>query len=250
MDNSLPGTTPVGDAGARTPAAASDGALGVTEAQALSGGSPLPGDPAGDPAIDSPRPAAPTGVDESASAQLSSVASEAANGIREVGSTIKAESREKMSFARSQAEKLKAQAADRARQAAERGRTRVTSTLGAVALSARESAGKLEAQQNPEAARLALRAADTIDRAVTRVEQKDLDELVADVSEFVRRSPATAMAAATAIGFVLTRFLKASASSSTGYDADSEWRDPAGLPPTVPGGGLGDTDPVTPFPPA
>lgn len=112
---------------------------------------------------------------------------------------------------RGEATKLRGQATDRARSAAEDGKLRATETLDGFARSIHDVAGNLEEQVGPQLAQYAHRAADSLDEFSATLRNKSVDELVDDARSFVRRSPAIAIGAAIAVGFALSRFLKATA---------------------------------------
>ena len=110
--------------------------------------------------------------------------------------------------AREQATKLKGQATDRARNAAETGKQKAVGAIDGLAQAARDTADRL-GEQNPQAADYARKAADAIGSFSRSLEQKSIDDLVDDARQLVRRSPGVAVGAAVAVGFILARFLKA-----------------------------------------
>ena len=116
-----------------------------------------------------------------------------------------------LSKVRGEATKLRGQATDRVRSAAEDGKLRASETLDGFARSIHDVAGNLEEQVGPQLAQYAHRAADSLDEFSTTLRNKSVDELVDDTRNFVRRSPAIAIGAALAVGFALSRFLKATA---------------------------------------
>jgi ElaB/YqjD/DUF883 family membrane-anchored ribosome-binding protein len=115
---------------------------------------------------------------------------------------------------RGEATRLRSEATDRARSAAEDGKLKATETLDGFARSIHDVAGNLEEQVGPQLAQYAHRAADTLDELSANLRSKSVDELVDDARGFVRRSPAIAIGAAVAVGFALSRFLKATASDA------------------------------------
>jgi ElaB/YqjD/DUF883 family membrane-anchored ribosome-binding protein len=124
--------------------------------------------------------------------------------------------------AREQATKLRSQATDKARTAAEEGKTRATETIDNLARAVHDAAGNLEQQVGPQVGQYAHRAADALDSLSESLRNKSVDELVDDARNFARRSPAIAIGAAVAVGFALARFLKATSSPSTGsYSASA-----------------------------
>lgn len=118
---------------------------------------------------------------------------------------------------REQAMKLRGQATDRARSAAEDQKARATDALDNFSRAIHEAAGSLEEQVGPQIAQYAHRAADTLDEFSASLRNKSVDELVDDARGFVRRSPAVAIGTAVALGFALARFLKATADDDMGY---------------------------------
>lgn len=134
---------------------------------------------------------------------------------------------ERISKVKEQATKLRSQATDRVRSAAVEGKTRATDTLDGVARAVHEAAGNLEAQVNPQVAQYVHRAADALDNFSASLRNKSIDEIVEDATDYARRSPAVAIGAAVALGFALSRFLKATSSESTArtsyaYDDDDD----------------------------
>ena len=115
-----------------------------------------------------------------------------------------------------QATKLRDQATERARSAAEQGKTRATETIDNLARAAHDAAGSLEEQVGPQIGQYAHRAADALDSLSDSLRNKSVDELLDDARNFARRSPAVAIGAAVAVGFALSRFLKATSSASSG----------------------------------
>lgn len=117
---------------------------------------------------------------------------------------------EKFARVKTEASKLRDQATDRARSAAVTGKQRASETIDGLAQTVHETATKLEQQTSPQVARYAHQAADALDSLSATLRTKDVDELVDDARQLIRRSPAIAIGAAAAIGFALSRFLKAS----------------------------------------
>lgn len=104
---------------------------------------------------------------------------------------------------------LKDKAVDKARDYAVQGKDRAAGALDTVAAEARNVADKLAETQAAPVAELVRKAGDSVEQFSARLRGKDLNELVSDMRSLVRESPAIAIGAAAAIGFVLARFLKA-----------------------------------------
>lgn len=141
------------------------------------------------------------------------VSGAAASGTMAAGTTTigtEDASSEKFARVKTEASKLRDQATDRARSAAVTGKQRASETIDGLAQTVHETAAKLEQQTSPQVARYAHQAADALDSLSATLRTKDVDELVDDARQLIRRSPAIAIGAAAAIGFALSRFLKAS----------------------------------------
>lgn len=130
----------------------------------------------------------------------------------------------KLARVKEEATKLRGQATDRARSAAEQGKTRATETISGLSRAVHDAAGSLEQQVNPQVAQYAHRAADALDSLSESLRNKSVDELVDDARNFARRSPAVAIGAAVAVGFALARFLKATSSPTTDGYRRSDYR--------------------------
>lgn len=105
---------------------------------------------------------------------------------------------------------LRTQATDKLRGFADTGKEQVANSLDGLVTAAREIADKLQDGQFGPIGGYATTAADTLEGWVHSVRDKSVDELVDDGRELVRTQPAIAIGAAVAVGFALSRFLKAS----------------------------------------
>lgn len=87
-------------------------------------------------------------------------------------------------------------------------------------------AGSLQAQA-------AHRIADQIEGVATQLRATDLNDLVAQTSDFARRNPLLFMGGAAALGFAATRFLKARTPSHAAAAGDhgDPWQSPVGARP-------------------
>jgi hypothetical protein len=110
-------------------------------------------------------------------------------------------------------------ASERAHAAASEQKERATSELGAVASALRDASQRLD-DDNMMSGRLIRTAAERLDDFSQRLERRDIDGLMRETRQWARRSPAAFMGAAVAIGFLASRFLKASEQSSEPWDED------------------------------
>lgn len=101
--------------------------------------------------------------------------------------------------------KLKTSAKD----AAHSGKEKTADTLDGVTAMVEDVARTIDERVGPQYGAYARRAADALSGMSETLKSKDVDALLEDVRDFVRRRPAVAIGAAAALGFVLTRLLKA-----------------------------------------
>lgn len=104
---------------------------------------------------------------------------------------------------------LKAQAADKARSAADSGKAKAAGALGEVGKFLEDSAARIDEQFGPTYGDYARKAARTVEGFASGLDNKAVDDLVADARGFVKNNPVIAIGAAAAIGFILTRVVKA-----------------------------------------
>lgn len=101
-----------------------------------------------------------------------------------------------------------------AREAAETGKEKTTSTLDEVTAMVEDVARTIDEKAGPKYGSYAHRAADAISGLSETLKTKQLDELIDDARDFVRRRPAVAIGAAAALGFALTRLFRADSDES------------------------------------
>lgn len=117
---------------------------------------------------------------------------------------------------REEASKLGSQAAERARALAGEGKEKATGALDEVASMMKSAANDVDARLGENYGKYARSAADGIANFAESLRGKEVDDLVADVTAFVRKSPAVAVGVAAGLGFVLPRLIK------SGVDAASD----------------------------
>ena len=103
---------------------------------------------------------------------------------------------------------FKAKAADGARAAAEKGKNRATEAVASISKLIRDSAATIDQNVGKQYGDYARSAADSVEGFAGKMEAKDVDDIVGEAREFVRKSPAVAIGAAAAIGFVLARLVR------------------------------------------
>ena len=115
-----------------------------------------------------------------------------------------------------EASKLGSQAADRAREFAGQGKERATSALDEVAKMFEGVALDVDSRLGEEYGKYARSAAQGITSFADSLRSKEVDDLITDATDLVKKSPVIAVGAAAAIGFVLARLIK------SGVDAASD----------------------------
>lgn len=116
---------------------------------------------------------------------------------------------------KSQIAGFKTQATDKARDYAGQGVTRATDALDEAARFLEDTARTIEEKIGPQYGRYGFSAAESVSGFAEQLRGKEVDELVDDVRDFVRKSPAVAIGAAVGLGFVLARLAKAGAGYET-----------------------------------
>ena len=96
-----------------------------------------------------------------------------------------------------------------AKEAANSGKAKTTHAIDDVTAMVEDVARTIDARVGPQYGDYARRAADALAGVSDSLKSKDVEQLLDDARDFIRRKPAVAIGAAAAIGFVLTRLLKA-----------------------------------------
>jgi ElaB/YqjD/DUF883 family membrane-anchored ribosome-binding protein len=104
---------------------------------------------------------------------------------------------------------LRGQAGDKARDFAVEGKTRATDALGQLSQLLNDAAGQVDEKLGAQYGQYARTAADKVQGFSSTIDAKDVDELIEDARALVRKSPAVAIGAAAAVGFVVARLITA-----------------------------------------
>jgi len=110
---------------------------------------------------------------------------------------------------RDEAGKLGQTAADKARLYADDGKAKASGALGEVAKLVDDAANTVDEKLGEQYGQYAHSAAKFVDEFATSLNTKNVDELLEDTRQFVRKSPAVAVGIAAALGFVIARVVKA-----------------------------------------
>lgn len=150
----------------------------------------------------------------------------AADPAGNVGAEAKRGTAEKV---REEAGKLAGQAGDKARAFADTGKEKATGALDGFSDLMRDAAGSVDERLGEQYGQYARSAADQISGFAESLRGKQVDDLIDDAREFVKKSPAVAVGIAAGVGFVLARLLK-SGLDAAGDLADKGADDGAGKP--------------------
>lgn len=142
-----------------------------------------------------------------------------------------------MNQATNQATEAAGQAKKGLRDQVDQRSTRAGETVTSAAQDARSVGEELRKQGKDRPARMADQAAERAERLGSYLQESDADRILRDVEDFGRRQPWAIAAAGLALGFVGSRFLRASSREryqASGYQA-SGYQAPAGGPSTAAG---------------
>ena len=123
---------------------------------------------------------------------------------------------------RGQVSALRDQAADRARDFAEGGKTRASDALEELSRVVADTAESIDERLGGQYGEYARRASDAVSGFADTLRRTDVDELYGNVREAVRKSPGIAIGIAAVVGFTLARLIK------SGLPAESSGDDSSG----------------------
>ena len=106
------------------------------------------------------------------------------------------------------ATKYGAQAADRARAFADTGKERATGALDQLSEMLHDAARQVDEKLGAQFGEYARTAAGQVSSLSDQIKAKDVDALVDDARDYVRKSPAIAIGIAAALGFVVARLVQ------------------------------------------
>jgi ElaB/YqjD/DUF883 family membrane-anchored ribosome-binding protein len=109
---------------------------------------------------------------------------------------------------KAQASNLIGEAGDVARKAASSGKDKATEALSGVARLTEEAAKSIDQHLGAQYGDYARKASASVTKAADSLNAKDVDQLVEDAKEVVRKNPIAAVGVAAAFGFLLTRIAR------------------------------------------
>jgi ElaB/YqjD/DUF883 family membrane-anchored ribosome-binding protein len=146
-----------------------------------------------------------------AGATVAGAAEAVRSGAADAMAKISDVAQQAMGEAKKSASSLASAATERAKDAVEERIAGGADLLGQIAASVRVAARELD-PASPQLAGFAREAAERIDDFSRQVRDKTVDELLETSSDFARRQPAMLFGAAAAVGFLLFRMIKTTAS--------------------------------------
>ncbi len=132
------------------------------------------------------------------------------------GGTLGAKTAEAKQALKDGASKYGAQAADKARTLAEDGKARAGGALDQIAQMLTDAAVQVDEKLGAQYGGYARSAASSVSSFSDSIKAKDVDQLVDEARDLVRKSPAVAIGAAAAVGFVIARLVQ------SGLDTDTK----------------------------
>jgi len=113
-----------------------------------------------------------------------------------------------------QADEMKTQATRAARDAAGTAKAKTGTAMHSLARLISETSQTVDSRLGPQYGDYARQAANAVASAADALDQKDVDQLLGEARDFVRKSPAVAIGAAAIAGYVLMRLAKGSSNDS------------------------------------
>lgn len=163
--------------------------------------------------------ASSAGGDFSESVELARAAAKSAAGVarakvKGAADTAKARAQDKTADWKTQADQMRTQATQAAREAADSAKAKTGSAMQGLAKLITDTAETVDARLGPQYGDYARQAANAVAGAARTLDEKDIDQLLGEARDFVRKSPAVAIGAAAVAGYVLMRLAKGSSDES------------------------------------
>ena len=121
--------------------------------------------------------------------------------------------------------KFAADAGEKAKGYAEDGKARAGGALDELAKMLNDAAGTVDEKVGDQYGQYARSAADAVANFSDTLKSKQIDDLIDDARQYVKKSPAVAIGTAAAIGFVLARLVKAGLDTTAGARSDDDAHD-------------------------
>ncbi|MCE7797789.1 hypothetical protein LWE61_14655 [Sphingobium sufflavum] len=138
----------------------------------------------------------------------------AAGAAKETAAAAASHAKETGEAWREQAGVAAGQAVESARAAATSVKDRTGTALHSLSKLIADTAETVDGKLGPQYGDYARQAAESVAGAAQSLDEKDIDQLVSDARDFVRKSPAVAIGAAALVGFVLMRLARGGSKES------------------------------------
>ncbi len=133
-----------------------------------------------------------------------------AKGFKMSLSDMTTDAKAKATQWKDEASKYTDQASVRAKELATEGKTKTAGAMGSLAQMIEDAAPQVDEKLGTQYGDFARSAAKTVSGMASTLDQQDVDQLVNNTRDFVKKSPAVAIGAAAVVGFVLARMFKSS----------------------------------------
>ncbi|MBB6122467.1 hypothetical protein [Sphingobium subterraneum] len=144
---------------------------------------------------------------KSTRAKISAAASDVTEKVTE---TVKSAAEKSGIDWNKQGEQIKSQATKTAYTVADVAKGKTGAAMEGLAKLITDTAGTVDAKLGPQYGDYARQAAEAVAGAAKSLDSKDIDQLLGEARDFVRKSPAVAIGAAAVAGYVLMRLAKGS----------------------------------------
>ncbi len=131
-----------------------------------------------------------------------------AKGIKMTLTDMTSEAKTKANEWKNEAGVYADKASVRAKELANDGKTKTAGAMGSLAKMIEDAAPQVDEKLGSQYGDFARTAAKTVSGMATSLENQDVDELVNNTRDFVKKSPAVAIGGAAVVGFVLARMLR------------------------------------------
>jgi len=154
------------------------------------------------------------GVKDNAKETIASLKA-AAGSAKGVATAAASQAKETGEVWRDQAGVMAEQAMETAKSAAEVAKAKKGTALHSLSKLIADTAETVDSRMGPQYGDYARKAAESVAGTARSLDEKDVDQLVADARDFVRKSPAVALGAAALVGFVVMRLARGGSSKES-----------------------------------
>lgn len=165
------------------------------------------------PVTPTPATAIPTGTGATASDSTTKKVKETVKANAEKVKAAALKATENVDW-KAHGDQLKDQATKTARSAADVAKDKTGSAMQSLSKLISDTASTVDSKLGPQYGDYARYAAEAVSGAAKSLDAKDIDQLIGEARDFVRKSPAVAIGAAAVAGYVLMRLAKGSDSSA------------------------------------